>query len=147
MKAEVAECLLHKFSGKNVEHIRLNGIELFKVGKEKIKDFLLFCKSEESLDFSFFENLVCTDRKSTMELTYQLLSLGHRHRINVRVVLSPDELSLASADQMWRAAGLCELEIFELFGVNFEGNAKIKASEHFLLSKDWQGFPMRRTQT
>ena len=75
------------------------------------------------------------------EIVYHLCSLEKKHRLCVKVSLSRENPSLASLCDIWKAAEWHEREIFDLFGVNFEGNPDMR---RILLPEDFTGHPLRK---
>src|SRR5687767_8757837 len=64
-------------------------------------------------------------REERFEVVYHLLSLTRNHRIRVRV--STDEDSpVPSVTSLWPVAGWLEREVFDLYGVVFDGNDDLR---------------------
>lgn len=72
---------------------------------------------------------------------YDLFSVTHRHsaRIKVRAVRACP--SVPSVESLWGVASFFEREVFDLFGVVFEGHHDLR---RLLLPPDWTGHPMRK---
>ena len=79
-------------------------------------------------------------RPERFEVVYHLLSLTRNHRIRVRV--STDEDSpVPSVTSLWPVAGWLEREVFDLYGVIFDGNDDLR---RILTDYGFQGFPFRK---
>jgi len=79
-------------------------------------------------------------RPERFEVVYHLLSLTRNHRIRVRV--STDEDSpVPSVTSLWPVAGWLEREVFDLYGVIFDGNDDLR---RILTDCGFQGFPFRK---
>lgn len=60
----------------------------------------------------------------------------------LRIVVDlPRQEKLPSIVDLWRGADWYERELFDLFGVEFEGRLK---TERILMPDDWRGHPLRR---
>ena len=65
------------------------------------------------------------DRPERFEVDYQLLSLTRNRRI--RVKLSTDEATpVPSVTGLWPVAGWLEREVYDMYGVGFDGNADLR---------------------
>lgn len=83
-------------------------------------------------------------RPGFLEVVYHLysMSLGHgplilRQRTHNRV----DQVRVASLTPVWRSAEFQEREVFDLFGVGFDGHPDLR---RILMWDEFQDFPMRR---
>lgn len=79
-------------------------------------------------------------RPERFEVVYHLLSLTKNHRI--RVKLSTDEdTPVPSVTGLWPVAGWLEREVFDMFGVLFEGNPDLR---RILTDYGFRGHPFRK---
>ena len=79
-------------------------------------------------------------RPERFEVDYHLLSLTRNHRI--RVKLSTDEdTPVPSITGLWPVAGWLEREVFDLYGVVFDGNDDLR---RILTDYGFRGHPFRR---
>ena len=74
------------------------------------------------------------------EVVYHLLSLTRNHRIRVRVSTDEDQ-PVPSVTGLWPVAGWLEREVFDLYGVIFEGNDDLR---RILTDYGFRGFPFRK---
>ena len=80
------------------------------------------------------------DRPERFELVYCLLSLTRNHRIRVHV--STDETSpVPSVTSLWPVAGWLEREVYDLYGVLFDGNPDLR---RILTDYGFTGHPLRK---
>jgi NADH-quinone oxidoreductase subunit C len=80
------------------------------------------------------------EREERFEVVYHLLSLTKNHRIRVRV-LTDDEKPVPSVTGLWPVAGWLEREVFDMFGVLFEGNDDLR---RILTDYGFRGHPFRK---
>ena len=79
-------------------------------------------------------------RPERFEVAYHLLSLTRNHRIRVRVSTDEDA-PVPSVTSLWPVAGWLEREVFDLYGVVFDGNDDLR---RILTDYGFQGFPFRK---
>jgi len=80
------------------------------------------------------------ERPERFEVVYCLLSLTKNHRICVHV--STDEATpVPSVTGVWPVAGWLEREVYDMYGVLFEGNADLR---RILTDYGFQGHPQRK---
>lgn len=79
-------------------------------------------------------------RAERFEVVYHLLSLTRNHRIRVRVSTDEDQ-PVPSVTSLWPVAGWLEREVFDLYGVIFDGNDDLR---RILTDYGFRGFPFRK---
>jgi NADH-quinone oxidoreductase subunit C len=79
-------------------------------------------------------------RAERFEVVYHLLSLTKNHRIRVRVSTDED-MPVPSVTGLWPVAGWLEREVFDLYGVIFDGNDDLR---RILTDYGFRGFPFRK---
>jgi NADH-quinone oxidoreductase subunit C len=79
-------------------------------------------------------------RAERFEVVYHLLSLTRNHRIRVRVSTDED-MPVPSVTSLWPVAGWLEREVFDLYGVVFDGNDDLR---RILTDYGFRGFPFRK---
>ena len=80
------------------------------------------------------------DRPERFEVVYCLLSLTRNHRLRVHV--ATDEVKpVPSVTGLWPVAGWLEREVYDMYGVLFEGNPDLR---RILTDYGFQGHPQRK---
>jgi len=79
-------------------------------------------------------------RAERFDVVYHLLSLTKNHRIRLRVT-TDEEKPVPSVTGLWPVAGWLEREIFDLYGVLFEGNDDLR---RILTDYGFRGHPFRK---
>jgi len=79
-------------------------------------------------------------RPERFDVVYHLLSVTKNHRIRIRVT-TDEENSVPSVTGLWPVAGWLEREVFDLYGVLFEGNTDLR---RILTDYGFRGHPMRK---
>ena len=113
------------------------------VKRDRIVEICRFLKTEPGLDLDFLEDLTAVDwpKKNVIEVVYHLFSYGHRHGIVLKVEADRAKPVVPSVTGVWKAANWLEREVFDLFGVRFNGHPDLR---RILLPEDWTGYPLRK---
>lgn len=80
------------------------------------------------------------DRDPRFEVVYCLLSVTNNHRVRVHVWANEDE-PVPSVTGIWPVAGWLEREVFDMYGVLFEGNTDLR---RILTDYGFTGHPQRK---
>ena len=80
------------------------------------------------------------DHDPRFEVVYCLLSLTKNHRIRVHV-RSNEDVPVPSVTGIWPVAGWLEREVFDMYGVVFEGNSDLR---RILTDYGFSGHPQRK---
>jgi NADH-quinone oxidoreductase subunit C len=76
-----------------------------------------------------------------MEVVYNVSSLSHPVKVEMKVFLPRDDPRVRSVVPVWPAANWHERETYDLFGIVFEGHPDLR---RILLPEDWLGHPLRK---
>jgi NADH-quinone oxidoreductase subunit C len=102
------------------------------------------CRADAKLQFNLLTDATCVDRypvEPRFELNYHLVSIPRRDRVCLQVKVSGQDPVVESLVPVWPGANWLEREIFDLFGVRFNGHPDLR---RILLPDDWEGYPLRR---
>jgi NADH-quinone oxidoreductase subunit C len=70
-----------------------------------------------------------------------LVSIANRLRLRVKVRLPADDPHVATVSDVWPAANWLEREVWDLFGIAFDGHPDPR---RLLMPEDWEGYPLRK---
>jgi len=79
-------------------------------------------------------------RPERFDVVYHLLSVTKNHRIRIRVT-TDEEKPVPSVTGLWPVAGWLEREVFDLYGVLFDGNDDLR---RILTDYGFRGHPFRK---
>ena len=101
-------------------------------------------RDRPELRFAFLAELTAVDyhpREPRFEIVCILVSLEHRHRLRIKVRVPGDDARMRTVSDVWPAANWLEREVWDLFGIVFEGHPDPR---RLLMPEDWEGFPLRK---
>jgi len=75
------------------------------------------------------------------EVVLNLLSIADRSRLRVRVQVPESDARLASTFELWPGTEAMEREVFDMFGIVFDGHPDLT---RILMPEDWDGHPLRK---
>ena len=114
------------------------------VPREHLRSLAEFLARDQELAFTYLSDVTAVDRfpiEPRFELNYHLLSLTRRDILRLRVSLPGDAPVIETVVPVWPTANWHEREIFDLFGIRFEGHPNLR---RMLLPDDWEGHPLRK---
>jgi NADH-quinone oxidoreductase subunit C len=107
----------------------------------------LICAAAETVraaGYNFFEDMTAVDwfpSAPRFQLSYHILSHGFKERIRLRVLLDDGDPVIDSITPVWAGANYYEREVFDLFGIRFEGHPNLR---RILMPEEWVGHPLRK---
>lgn len=111
------------------------------VDKEDIVPALLALQAGS---YDFFEDMTAVDWYPSVprfQLSYHILSHALKGRIRLRAMVDEIDPSAESITGIWPGANYFEREVFDLFGIRFNGHPNLR---RILMPDDWQGHPLRK---
>jgi NADH-quinone oxidoreductase subunit C len=94
--------------------------------------------------YSFLASLHGVDyypEEPRLGVLYELLDMERVDRIAVKARVHTDDPRIATVTDMWPGADHPEREVFDMFGVTFDGHPDLR---RILMPEDYEGFPQRR---
>ena len=146
----LAEILQARF-GDTIEQLpNTSDMLTFQVKEDGIKKILRFLKTEASPRFRRLEDLTAIDESARRpgqsypdySLVYSLLSFDPARRMRLKVPLWGDDPITQSITDIWPSANWYEREVFDMFGIRFEGHENLR---RILMPHDWEGHPLRKS--
>lgn len=82
-------------------------------------------------------------KEPRFEIVYQLHCREYNLRLFLRTTAAEENPTLPSMTAVFSNANWYEREIWDLFGIRFEGHPDLR---RLLLPRDWEGHPLRKDQ-
>ena len=122
-----------EFAGEQILHVK--GQDILKVLTELKDD-----------GFNFLADLTAIDNLTLggfdrFAVSYHLLSHKTTERATVKAYISEEKPSLPSVESLWKTADWQEREVFDLYGIKFEGHPNLI---RIMNPDDYDGYPLRK---
>ncbi len=116
------------------------------IDREHAREIAEFLRDAPELRFDYASNVSGVDwpKAGFLEAAYHLYSMARGHGpliIRLRTENRSDSVTVPSLTPVWRSCELQEREIFDLFGIEFEGHPDLR---RILMWDGFEDHPMRK---
>lgn len=136
---------LKEFAPEAIEEVRVFRCELtLYIRLESLRRVCQLLRDAPDLQFKFLADVTAVDlypNEPRFEAVYHLLSLETGKRLRLKARVSGQDPRVDSLVSIWPAANAFEREVFDLFGIVFEGHPYLR---RILMPEDWEGHPLRK---
>jgi NADH-quinone oxidoreductase subunit C len=111
------------------------------VARDNLVEIAIYSRDEENFDW--LSDLTAVDwpkREKRFDVVLNMYSFAKNERLRLKVHASADE-RVPSVQGVWSTANWMEREVYDMFGIVFEGHPDLK---RILLPEEWQGHPLRK---
>jgi NADH-quinone oxidoreductase subunit C len=109
-----------------------------------IRDACAILRDDEVTRFDYLADLTCVDwypNEPRFEVVYHLFSLRTKDRVRLKVKLEGGDPRVESITAEFPNANYYEREVFDLFGIHFEGHPYLR---RIMMPENWEGHPLRK---
>jgi NADH-quinone oxidoreductase subunit C len=114
------------------------------VETRRLLDTCRALRSTPGLEYVAFSDVTAADfyprRDPRFDVVYHLVSPHRRERVRLKVRVGTGE-PVSSVTSVWPGAGWMEREVYDLFGIVFEGHQDLR---RLMMPDDWEGHPLRK---
>jgi NADH-quinone oxidoreductase subunit C len=114
------------------------------IDRHSLREVCAGLRDDDSTSFNFLSDITCVDwypSEPRFEVVYALLSHKYKQHIRLKVKLSGDDTVVDSLTELWPGADMFEREVFDLFGIRFQGHPYLR---RIMMPDDWKGHPLRK---
>jgi NADH-quinone oxidoreductase subunit C len=127
-------------------HFVSSGQTVVLIGADRSHDVLAWLKDSPGQEFNYLTDVTAVDYRDPerpLEVVYQLRSLHRKADLRVKVALDKREpLRVRSVVDLWRGADWLEREVYDMFGVIFDGHPDLR---RILMWETYaEGYPLRK---
>src|SRR5271157_2665328 len=117
------------------------GQKYLVVDSSIVYEILLRMRDEQLFDYCVdITGVHYPKREAQFDIVYVLYSFHHNERVRVKTQIKDGE-SLRTAVEIWPTANWLEHEVYDMFGITFDGHPDMK---RILLPDGWKGHPLRK---
>jgi NADH-quinone oxidoreductase subunit C len=135
--------LQKRFPGAISEPLIFRNQPSIVVARESLLELCEFLKSDGGGSYSLLTDETAVDypkREKRFDVIYHLYSFQRNDRLRLKVLAGEGE-KIPSVAGIWPTADWLEREVFDMFGVVYEGHPNLK---RILLPDGWTGYPLRK---
>lgn len=135
--------LQRRFPGAISEPVIFRKMPSLTVSKESLLPLCEFLKSQPGGEYTLLTDETAVDypkRQKRFDLIYHLYSFQRNDRLRLKVLAGEGE-KVPSVTGVWPTANWLEREVYDMFGVVYEGHPDLK---RILLPEEWVGHPLRK---
>ena len=127
--------------GSGIEPLTYLGQNYMVVDRSLIPEILHVLRNEEQFDYCVDITAVhYPKREKQFDVIWILYSFPRNERIRVKTQIADGE-TLPSSVPIWATTNWLEREVFDMFGIKFDGHPDMK---RILLPEGWKGHPLRK---
>ncbi len=126
-------------------------IPTFWISGDQVPAVLHYLKNEVEKPYKMLYDITAIDERNRQTtdgtprnkftVVYHLLSFDRNADIRLKVPLPEDAPSVPTATSVWQSANWYEREVYDMFGVKFEGHPNLR---RILMPRSWKGHPLRK---
>jgi NADH-quinone oxidoreductase subunit C len=139
----IVESLVSRFQA--VQQGDFRGQLRLVLPRNGLRESMQAIKSE--FGFDMLVDITCVDYLSYRDasdrfgLVYLLANTETNARLTIRVMLNEPDLTVPSVVTLWEGANWMEREVFDMFGIQFEGHPDLR---RILMPEEFSAFPLRK---
>ncbi len=152
----ILDLLRSAVPGATIDVLESIDMPTIAVDREHLLEVGLVLRDDPTLQFALLVDVTAVDRlpaEPRFEIVYHMACVGAAYltagaataatprRLRMKVMLSSADTRVPSVVSVWPTAGWPEREVFDLFGISFDGHPDLR---RILMPDDWDGFPLRR---
>ena len=127
--------------GSGIDPLTYLGQNYMVVDSSLIPELLQVLRDQEEFDYCVdVTALHYPEREKQFDVVWILYSHPRNERIRVKTMIADGEV-IPSCVSVWATANWLEREVYDMFGIRFEGHPDLK---RILLPDGWKGHPLRK---
>lgn len=120
-------------------------------GRDRIVEMLRYLKHDIDRPYRMLYDLTAIDERtrvhregmagSDFTVVYHLTSFERNEDIRIKVPVTGEKPLVPTITGLWKSAGWYEREVYDLFGIFFEGHPFM---QRLIMPRSWKGHPLRK---
>ena len=143
----LAQQVKQKFPNLILEAFDNKGDQMVVVKKEAIKNIAATLKNDPEFQFNVLMDLTAVDylhweeKEFRFEVVYNFYSMHKNRRLLVKALVKEAEPEIDSLTSFWPSANWYEREVWDMFGIRFNGHPNLK---RILMYDEFKGHALRK---
>lgn len=111
------------------------------IAKDQIRDA---ARIVQQAGYNFLEDVTCVDwypSEPRFHVVYHILSHSLKERVRLVAQVESVDPTIDSITSVWPSANFYEREVWDLFGVRFNGHPNLR---RIMMPEEWHGHPLRK---
>ena len=133
-----------RFEGALTEAVATLGQQIIRIKRDSLVELCRFLHDDEEFPFDMCSDLTAVHwperAGQEFDIVLMLYSVPKNRMLRVKTSIA-DQESCPSVTSIWEGADWMEREVYDMFGVKFEGHPDLR---RILLPPDWPGHPLRK---
>ncbi len=117
----------------------------YKCKPENFLKVATLLKEDPIVNLDMLIDVTCVDwldsKDYRFEVVYQFLSIVHHYRLCIKLEVGEVSPKVPSVRSLWPAANFLEREVFDMYGITFEGHGDLR---RILMYDEFIGHPLRK---
>ncbi len=121
------------------------GTPVLTVEAASVAAVLGFLRDDPGQAYDMLVDITAVDRLATeggIDVVYNICSLTSGRRLTVKTRLTGQDPTLPTVTGLWKAAGWAEREVYDMFGVRFDGHPDLR---RILMYEGFEGSPLLKS--
>ena len=135
------ELLAHELGDAALETVYFRNRATVVVDPARIRSVLTALRARGYTFLASVHGVDYYPQEPRLGVVYELLDMSRVDRIAVKLRVTADAPSVESVTEDWPTADHQEREVYDMFGVVFEGHPDLR---RILMPEDYEGHPQRR---
>jgi NADH-quinone oxidoreductase subunit C len=145
LKEHPAVGALVSWNSSSVQQARFDRDELTVwIDRALVREACAVLRENPACPMNFLADVTALDwypAEPRFEVVYHLLSIANKERLRLKVKVDSSSPVVESVTSVWPGANFFEREVFDLFGIRFQGHPYLR---RIMMPEDWEGHPLRK---
>ncbi len=144
MKEKILEKLRANFDDSILSSSEFRGDLTIIVKKDDVVRIGEFLRDDDELKFDSIRDVVGIDMyrpENRFEVVYNLYSLDNKFRLLLKLLVDEEDLRLPTVVSVWAGANWMEREVYDMFGIVFEGHPDLR---RIYMPDEFKYYPLRK---
>lgn len=139
----LVEALKGEFGEAILSSETFRGQDIISISADRVVEVCNYLRDADGYAFNMLTDLTAVDNMGAemrFTVVYNLYSFSQNLRLRLKAPVA-EGATISTVENVWKAANWMEREVYDLFGIDFEGHSNMK---RILLWDGYDGHPLRK---